>query len=567
MRKKLVLGASVGECVHVAGLLNFLGLAEEHGYETCFLGPAVPVQKLVDQILSLDPAIVAVSYRLTPEAGAGVFEELASLVRSRGLDDRLFAFGGTEPVCQVARRTGLFDVTFSMRTPINRVVAFLRGEVEDLHQIRPPDLLVERIRWKAPYPLIRHHFGRPSLEETVSGIEKIAEAGVLDIVSIGPDQNAQQFFFHPELMDHTEDGAGGVPVRSPEDFRALHAASRRGNYPLMRCYSGTQDVLKLAEVLLNTINNAWVAVPLCWYNVLDGRGNRDVVTSITEALAMVSWHAARGVPVEMNEAHHWSLRDAHDTIAVATAFLAAYNAKKAGTRHYVSQLMFNTPPKTSFVMDLAKMLAYIELIEGLHDENFQSYRQTRAGLSSFPADEGLAKGQLASSTMLQMAVKPHIVHVVSFSEADHAATPDDVIESCRIVDQVIHNCLEEGLPDMTLDPRVQARKTELLDEAAVLLSAIQELAEDGVEDPWSDPGTLARAIKVGVLDAPHLRGNPNAAGRLMTRIIDGACHAIHPATREKMSEDERLKLLLPERLQQRPPDHAAGTFLHSRPSS
>ena len=36
---------------------------------------------------------------------------------------------------------------------------------------------------------------------------KIAESGVLDILSIGPDQNAQEHFFHPENMDHSQDGA------------------------------------------------------------------------------------------------------------------------------------------------------------------------------------------------------------------------------------------------------------------------------------------------------------------------------------------------------------------------
>ena len=38
----------------------------------------------------------------------------------------------------------------------------------------------------------------------------------------------------------------------------------------MRCYSGTNDVFKMANMLLDSINNAWAAVPLCWYNVLDG---------------------------------------------------------------------------------------------------------------------------------------------------------------------------------------------------------------------------------------------------------------------------------------------------------
>jgi methanogenic corrinoid protein MtbC1 len=35
----------LGECVHVAGVSNFLRLAEAAGWKTVFLGPAVPVEK------------------------------------------------------------------------------------------------------------------------------------------------------------------------------------------------------------------------------------------------------------------------------------------------------------------------------------------------------------------------------------------------------------------------------------------------------------------------------------------------------------------------------------------
>ncbi len=91
---------------------------------------------------------------------------------------------------------------------------------------RPPQNLVDRIKYRKPYPLLRHHFGRPTLEETVKGIKKISKSGLIDVVSIGPDQNAQEFFFHPEKMNRLQDGAGGVPVRSEDDFKKLYGASR-----------------------------------------------------------------------------------------------------------------------------------------------------------------------------------------------------------------------------------------------------------------------------------------------------------------------------------------------------
>ena len=41
MGDKVVVAGALGECVHVAGVTNFLRLAEEAGWQTVFLGPAV----------------------------------------------------------------------------------------------------------------------------------------------------------------------------------------------------------------------------------------------------------------------------------------------------------------------------------------------------------------------------------------------------------------------------------------------------------------------------------------------------------------------------------------------
>ena len=76
-----------------------------------------------------------------------------------------------------------------------------------------------------------------------------------------------------EFAEEADDlRTGGVPVRSPEDYRALYAASQRGNYPLLRTYSGTDDFVRLAKVYVETINIAWCAIPLFWFNLMDGRG-------------------------------------------------------------------------------------------------------------------------------------------------------------------------------------------------------------------------------------------------------------------------------------------------------
>lgn len=545
-RNKLVIGAALGECVHVAGVVNFLRLAEEQGYKTVSLGPAVSVRELVGAIVESQPELVAVGYRLTPSTAEPLFEELKAELRKAGVEGVRFVFGGTAPVAEVAARSGLFEHVFNGEETIEDVVAYLKGHKVDRSRESYPSTLLERIAWKAPFPIIRHHFGLPSLEETVAGARRIAEARVLDVLSIGPDQAAQESFFRPEELARHKPGAGGVPVRKPEHLRTIYEATRCGNYPLLRCYSGTRDQIQWAEMLLETIQNAWCAVPLTWYSVLDGRSQRPLRQTIREAQETMRWHGERGVPVESNESHHWSLRDAPDTVAAAMAFLAAYNARKMGVRDYVAQYMFNNPPSTSPRMDLAKMLAKKELIESLCGPNFTVWTETRAGLSSYPADLAEAKGHLAFSTALQMALKPHIVHVVAFTEADHAATAEEVIESCKIARRVIEKVMHD-FPDLTDDERVQRRKEALKRETRVLLDAIWRLGESlGAEDPWADPETIATAVELGLIDAPHLRNNPAAKGTIVTRIVDGACVAVDPETKRPLSEEERIEKLLAE---------------------
>ncbi|QEK11284.1 cobalamin B12-binding domain-containing protein [Crassaminicella thermophila] len=539
---KKFLGAAIGNCVHVGGVVNFLRLAEEEGNDVEFLGAAVSIEKLIDNIIYKKPDVVTIGFRLTPGSVVPLLNELKEFIDKKKLYHIEWIFGGTKPVAEIAKEYKFFSKIFDGTEDLDDVINYLRGKNLKEVAINYPQNIIERINSKYPYPVIRHHFGLPSLKETYEGIKKIAQAKVLDVISIGPDQNAQENFFTPENMNHDLDGAGGVPLRKVEDFEKLYEASRRGNYPLLRCYSGTAEIFRFAELLKNTINNAWCAVPLCWYNVLDKRGPRDVLTSITEGQKLMKWHAQRNIPVEVNEAHHWSLRDAHDTIGVVMAFLAAYNAKKMGVKHYIAQYMFNVPPAIYHRMDLAKMLAKIQLIESLEDENFKTYRQVRAGLASLSADLDVAKGQLSASTYLAMSIKPHIIHVVGFSEADHAAKPEDVIESCKIVRGVIRSTLH-GMVDMTQDKAVQDRKNELVEEAKILLNTIKSLYPES-KDPWSDPSVLADIIKRGIIDAPHLRGNKHANGTLETRIVDGKCMAYSKKLGRVVSERERLIELL-----------------------
>ncbi len=542
---KKILACTLGNCVHVAGTMNFLGLAENEGYNTEFLGMGVSIDDLILNIKKKNPDIVALSYRLTPKPLIEVLKELKFKMNSINSKDIIWLFGGTEPSGLVAKESGIFDKIFYGNEDIDEVIHYLKGGEYSKTEEYPRDI-ISRINSKYPYPVLRHHLGLSTIEETVEAIEKIAEAKVLDVISIAPDQNAQEFFFDQEKMDKRLDSAGGVPLRSPEDFKRLYNAAQRGNYPLLRSYSGTKNIIPFAEVLNETINNAWCAVPLFWYSELDGRGPRKVKDAIRENQEVMKWHGKRNIPVEVNDPHHWSLRDAHDAIGVADAYLVAYNAKAMGVRDYIAQYMFNVPASISPEMDLAKFLAKIELVESLQDENFRVYRQARAGLASFPSDLNQAKGQLAASSYLAMTIKPHIYHVVGFCEAHHAATADDIIESAMIVRGVLRNEFL-GAIDMTKDANVQRRKEELIEEAMIIIASIKFIGSKAI-DPLVDPETLTKAVEIGILDAPHLKGNKAAKGSLNTRVISGAMYAYDNKEKRIIGERERIDNILKEAL-------------------
>lgn len=534
-----IIACSLEPCIHNAGIFNFLSIAEKLGYEAIFLGTSLSVDELFTKIEEYKPDLVGVSFRLTPEVAENIFSRLRDGIKHRNLSVR-FVLGATPSVAKVAEKFEIFDAIFTGGESPIEVVAYLKGEGV-IRRIFYPQTLLERIEINKPYPILRHHFGLPSLEDTIKGVEEIAEAKVLDVISIGPDQNAQENFFRPEEIKDELTGAGGVPIRSKEDLEKIYSASRTGNLPLLRCYSGTRDLIKWAEMLQETIKNAWAAIPLCWYSVLDRRSNRPLVEAIKENQLAMRWHAERGIPVEVNEAHHWGLRDAPDVVTVAAAFLAAYNAKAMGVRHYIAQLMLNTPPSTSGKADLGKMLAILELLNTLEDERFTVYRQIRTGLASLSSDMLVAKGQLASSIQLGLTLSPHIVHIVGFSEGDHAATPNDVIESCKIAQGVIRN-FYLGFPNLLLDEDVLFRKEHLLREAKILISAIRSLGTID-KDPLSDPEVLAKAIEIGLLDAPHLKGNPYACGKIRTRMINGGCEAVNDRG-IPITEEERIARIL-----------------------
>ena len=192
-----IIGGSIGKDIHVAGILNFFALTRSLGWDTLYLGPANSINSFISNIKKINPDIIAISYRLSPETAEELLFQLKTAIEKAGFKDKKYIFGGTPSTAKIAQKIGIFDKIFRRGESKEEIIKYLTGK--DLETTRKfPDNLVDRIKWKRP--ILRHHFGLPSLEKTISGVKEIAEAGILDVISIGPDQDAQEYFFHPELQ-------------------------------------------------------------------------------------------------------------------------------------------------------------------------------------------------------------------------------------------------------------------------------------------------------------------------------------------------------------------------------
>ena len=531
--------ASIGNCVHAAGIYNFSVLARKEGYQVEYMGSAVPIKELVGGIIEFKPHVVALSYRLSEEGAFYLLKELEGIISEQGFEDMIFIFGGTVETAKAARKFPYIRKVFDGSEDISESVIYLRNmEKEHAEEEIPPQTLGERIAWKKPFPIIRHHIGLETLEDTYEHIKILAESKLLDVISLAPDQNAQEHYFQQDQMPKGEDGAGGVPIRNEEHLRWMYEATRRGNFPMMRCYSGTRDLYPFSKILKDTVNNAWAAIPLTWYSQLDRRSDRELLRAIRENMEAIAYNAELGVPVEMNESHQWALRYCSDVIEVAISVITAKVAKHLGVKEMVMQYMLANPPSISPLMDLAKMQAKIDLMGEEEDENFKIYRMVRTGLLAYPADMDQAKGLISSTMFYGTFLKPDIVHVVSYSEAVKRATSVEILESVRMVKKTMEIADKGLLENIHEDKRFKNRLEFLKKEVRYLLGEISKLKD--VEDPLVDPEVIYLAIREGLLDAPGLKGFSVAKGNFRTEIHEGY-HVTVDDDGEILEEEERIR--------------------------
>ena len=198
------------------------------------------------------------------------------------------------------------------------------------------DRLVDRLtdhRKRSDLPLTRAHVGpyaqdrEKAVYEFETWCRQLAKTGYLDICSIGSSQLTQSRF--DEDWSGLANG-GGVPIQTPDEYRRIYEACRP---MLVRTYSGTKNVDRLAIIHEETLNIAWHALSLWWFNQLDGRGENDLLTNLKQHCATLRYIASTQKPFEPNTPHHFAFRGSDDVTYIVSAVLAAQTAKQIGRAH------------------------------------------------------------------------------------------------------------------------------------------------------------------------------------------------------------------------------------------
>lgn len=399
------------------------------------------------------------------------------------------------------------------------------------------DKVVNRINHassKNQLPLTRAHVGpyNPSHDEAMkefkSWLRSLSNTGYLDIVSIGSSQLSQSDF-GKDWKD--KPNGGGVPINSELDLIEIWDTSRP---MLIRTYAGTQDIPKLARIYEKTINIAWHALSFWWFCKIDGRGPNSVKYNLEQHIDTLKVISLSDKPFEPNIPHHFSFRGADDYTYVLSGYLAAKTAKKYGIKYLVLQPMLNTPKYTWGVQDLAKARALLFFVKKLEDSNFKVFLQPRAGLDYFSPDLNKAKVQLAAVSAMMDDIdplnhfSPEIIHVVSYSEAVHLATPVIIDESIKITLQAVEDYRKlrtlGKVENMAYNLETRERTEDIISELSIVIN----LLENHYKDLYSPKGLYDVFID-GILPVPYLwegRQEFKEAVKWNTALINGAIKVI-----------------------------------------
>ena len=609
MKNRMFIATTLANDPHTEGMKNAGRIAELGGIRTLLLEPSLDYTAFFEKVKEYQPHYIGLSYRLTPRIGLQELERILNIFVNTGLitpeSDVKISFAGLPETIELAKaklpmlplKVELSEEWPEMSQRIAETVNFFdikenRDEIikslqeeasprgiplldqladevvaHDKYKEEPPlpvpslaaiNSYVLRIK-ESPIPVLRTHFGIPALDimPTVDGIQEIANAQVVDEISLGSSDLSQRYFGHPEMFVGKKND-GGVPYKTLEDLRKLYLASRTGNFPSVKPYCHVTDIANFVDqcVSIGLLKGAHQAIPLYWFNELDGRGSKTVRESIREHFEGVRRLVKYGIPVEMNDPNQWSSRHAHDTLIVASYALIASVMTMCSVCDMVFQMQFNKPKETGDYADLAKMFAGLEIAEKI--SRYSSIapniiRETRAGIEHLSPDMAKAKWQLARTTLLQMIVRPHVIHIVSYCEANYAARPKDIIDSSKLVRRAVR-IFKENEPDVLASVDMDVvleRKEYLLKETAYLLDRIarfnpsyKPVGLDQIAPLLGDPDVIADSIEHKVMAAPGIINPKYRADYLTKPMKYGMINLVddynHPSV---LTEKQRLNML------------------------
>lgn len=411
------------------------------------------------------------------------------------------------------------------------------------------DSYLDRLKFAAEnnsLPLIRAHVGpyyadrKAAIDEFNSWVKQLANDKLLDILSIGTSQLTQSNF--GEDWSGLQNG-GGVPINSELEYSYIREIAKP---MLVRTYAGTKNIVYLSKMYERSLNISWHALSLWWFSELDGRGPNNVLDNLTEHIEVIKYIAQSKKPLEPIVSHHFAFRGCDDVSYIVSAYISSKLAKKCGVNHLILQNMLNTPKSTIGVQDLAKSRVLIKLVRELEDDKFRVSLQTRAGLDYFSPDLEVAKMQLAAVTALMDDIEPdnenspQIIHVVSYSEATHLATPDIVNDSIRITLGALREYRKlrksGAIENMKYNKDVTRRSEDLYIETKEAINIL----EKHIDNLYSAEG-FYKVFKEGFFPVPSLIDNNNnypKAKEYLTIYKDGGI---------KVVDDELNVLYTPKR--------------------
>ena len=606
--QNLFLGMTLGNDPHTLGIFNAGKIAQKARINFMLVPTDISDDEKFRIIKEQDPLYLGLSYRLSPEKAVEELKRfLIKLDEYNLLQGRKLCFGALLPTLKEVHILGLdtkYHIELMGSYPdldkTTRETAYFFGlkdgkileevvkEIHDENEPKRIEILDELAKSVIEYdkyllekplerpsdkaleyfpqrmkesaiPVIRSHFGVPddTIFPTIEGIREIANSGAVDEISIGSSDLSQRYYGQPDKFIELKND-GGVPYQDINDLRLLALAAKTGNFPSLKPYCHVSNIVGFIDDCLTVgmLKGAHQAIPLFWFNELDGRGDMTLEESVDAHLEGVKYLAQKGIPVEMNDPNQWSSRFVHDTLFVVSYALISSVMFKAGVKDIVLQCQFNKPATTGDYADLGKFTAVKRVVESLRPIGNKAnvYYEARSGIEHFSTDLEKAKYQLARSVLLQMLIEPSILHLVSYCEADHVATANDVIESSKIL-----RCAAHTFQNNELDIKkavdwniVNERADFLYKEAMVVLYELVALAvRDKSIDTHSlylylsEPSVLKKAVQYRYMTAPGIAGKKYANKDILTKVTEYGflnCYEIWE-DKKPMNEAKRIRKL------------------------